>query len=377
MPVFQSFLQGGFECATHKNIHNQRVDVVRTSRHDEFVLADYLRLKSVGMTTVREGARWHVIEPAPGVYELSSLDILYDAAEETGIEIILDLMHFGWPDFIDPFGTEFVGAFERFTAEIAAYLRARRMTRIFVLPINEISFLAWAGGDQGAINPHARGRGAELKQQMVKAAIAASNVLLCELPQVCLVSAEPAIHILGRHDVPGDCLQAERHRLAMFEAWDMLTGRTCPELGGNPRFIDVVGVNYYDRNQWVNHGEPVFRGDSRYRPFHSILSEIWERYRLPLMVSETGTEDGDRPEWFEYIGQEVRIAQAKGIPVEGICLYPILNHRGWDDDRHCHNGLYDYADDSGRREIYQPLADAIDRQARAFAASQPNLALTA
>ena len=45
-----------------------------------------------------------------------------------------------------------------------------------------------------------------------------------------------------------------------------------------------------------------------------------------------------------------------GVQMEGICLYPIVNHPGWVDDRHCYNGLWDYADKDGNREIYEPLA---------------------
>ena len=53
---------------------------------------------------------------------------------------------------------------------------------------------------------------------------------------------------------------------------------------------------------------------------------------------------------------------SEGVPVEGICLYPIANHPGWDDDRHCHNALWDYAGDDGSRAIYEPLADQIAKE---------------
>jgi hypothetical protein len=56
----------------------------------------------------------------------------------------------------------------------------------------------------------------------------------------------------------------------------------------------------------------------------------------------------------------------RGIPIEGICLYPIVNHPGWDDDRHCHNGLWDYADAHGQREIYEPLEAEIHRWQQVF-----------
>ena len=45
-----------------------------------------------------------------------------------------------------------------------------------------------------------------------------------------------------------------------------------------------------------------------------------------------------------------------------MCLYPIVNHPGWEDERHCHNGLWDYCNESGHREIYSPLADELRRQ---------------
>ena len=48
-----------------------------------------------------------------------------------------------------------------------------------------------------------------------------------------------------------------------------------------------------------------------------------------------------------------------GVPLVGLCLYPIVNHPGWDDDRHCQNGLWDYADANGGRESYAPFESAI------------------
>ena len=81
-----------------------------------------------------------------------------------------------------------------------------------------------------------------------------------------------------------------------------------------------------------------------------------------MFVAETGIEDDTRPAWFRYMCKEVLTAMAAGVPVEGICLYPILNHPGWDDDRHCYNGLFDYADAAGHRPVFGPLADEIAKR---------------
>src|SRR5581483_10614666 len=123
-----------------------------------------------------------------------------------------------------------------------------------------------------------------------------------------------------------------------------------------------IGINYYDRNQWWNFGSTIRRGEPAYRPFREILGEVYARYQRPMFVSETGTENEDRPDWLAYIAEEVRAAIRSGVDLQGIYLYPILNHPGWDDDRHCYNGLWDYPGPSGEREIYQPLADELRRQ---------------
>jgi beta-glucosidase/6-phospho-beta-glucosidase/beta-galactosidase len=97
-----------------------------------------------------------------------------------------------------------------------------------------------------------------------------------------------------------------------------------------------------------------------------MLREVYERYGRPLFIAETGIEDDLRPSWLRYVCEEVQEALRAGVPVEGICLYPILNHPGWEDDRHCHNGLWDYATEAGDREIHEPLAQELRHQQKLF-----------
>ena len=301
-----------------------------------------------------------MIESSPGRYNFDSLDVVLDAAEQAGVEVILDLLHFGWPDHVDIFGSDFVDSFGLFTSALVWHLRARDRIHLFLAPVNEISFLSWAGADEGFVFPFAIGRGPELKRILVSAAVRASEIILCELPGARLVSPEPVIHIVGDPGVEGSEIEAERYRGAQFEAWDMLSGRVAPELGGRPEFLDIIGVNFYDRNEWIHNSTvSLKRDDPRYFPFRSLLEEVWRRYERPIFISETGAEDDARAPWFRYICQEVLAAIRAGVPIHGICLYPILNHPGWEDDRDCFNGLFDYADDEGHRQIYGALADAI------------------
>lgn len=367
--MFRTFFHAGFECSTHKHRTGKRLDLLRATQHDCFAYEDYRRLQSFGIRTMRVGARWHMIEHVAGEYDFDSLACLFDAAEQTETELILDLLHFGWPEHVDILGAAFPDQFSRFVYALTRFIKQRKGCCTKFAPINEISFLSWAGADVSAINPYLRGRGPELKRNLVRGAAAASNILLNELSGVRLIWPEPLINIVGRVDIPGDDLEAEQYRLAQFQAWDMISGKMAPELGGRPEYLDIIGVNFYDRNQWVHRSNPLTRADARYRPFHKMLEEVWTRYRRPMFISETGTEDDARAGWFNYICDEVVAAHRLQIPVHGICLYPVLNHPGWDDDRHCCNGLFDYVDANGRREVHWPLAHALLNQQSRLARS--------
>jgi hypothetical protein len=60
-----------------------------------------------------------------------------------------------------------------------------------------------------------------------------------------------------------------------------------------------------------------------------------------------------------YVCREVRAALRLGVPVEGICLYPVLDYPGWDDDRHCAVGLWGFPDARGERPVHRPLAEVL------------------
>lgn len=367
-PFFGSMFMGGFECATHVLASGRRLDLLASTGHDVRAGEDYLALRRHGMFGARDGFRWHLIERQSGQYDWSSVLPMIRAARDHGMRIVWDLLHYGVPDDVDVFSRAFIQRFGRFAAAAAKLMRDETDDPIAWTPVNEISFWSWAGGDRAGLNPFKRRRGPRLKRQLVRAALEAIDAVRAVDPRAVICSSEPLIHVHPAVSHHEDHERAAGYNDSQFEALDLLLGRTEPSLGGHADAVDIIGVNYYYNNQWIDCGRTVFLGDWLYRPFNELLKSVHERYGIPMYLSETGTEGVFRPYWLRYIANEVACAQDEGVPIGGICLYPILSHRGWDDDRHCLNGFFDGHHPHMLRHAYEPLARALADEQERFAA---------
>src|ERR1041385_1144970 len=366
--LFESFFLGGFECSTHRLATGQRVDEIAFTHHDRFAGEDYRRLIEQGIRTAREGLRWHLIEQRQGKYDWASLLPVLRAAQSARVQVIWDVFHYGWPDdWLDLFEPRFVDALAKFAREFGQLWKNETDDILFACPTNEISFFSWAAGESAVLNPFATRRGDELKEQLVRANIAVCESLWDIDQRTRIAQIDPMINVLPLDpNNEQQVHEAESYRTSQFQAWDMLSGRLKPELGGAPKYLDTIGANYYVHNQWILGQGFIDQNNPRYKPLRNIIKEIYDRYQRPFFIAETGIEDNLRPKWFRYACGEALAAANDGVQLEGICLYPIVNHPGWLDDRHCHNGLWDYANEKGDREIYQPLADELQRQRNIF-----------
>jgi hypothetical protein len=96
-----------------------------------------------------------------------------------------------------------------------------------------------------------------------------------------------------------------------------------------------------------------------------LFREAWQRYQLPMVLSETSHPGIDRPAWIQYIGQQVQATLQEAIPLWGVCLYPIIDRPDWDHTDHWHHsGLWDAgADEDGnkgtQRLLCEPYAAAL------------------
>lgn len=363
---FDSFFMAGFECSSHRRRDGVRLDLIRATGHDRHALKDYALCKKLGFSTFRDGVRWHLIEKSPGKYDWSSFMPMLEAAEEAGVQVIWDLFHYGSPDCIDQADEDFPERFSEFALAALEVQQSVSSRPPVVCPLNEISFLAWAV-DEGYFPRVGNEPRGWFKEQLVKTAVAASSAIRQRWPGSTIVWAEPLIHVAPHNEHRRSVRAAELNRQGMFEAYDWIMGKAKPELGGDPSFVDVIGLNYYPHNQWYWEGPTIPMGHHEYRPLADMLVEMAERYEKPIMISETGAEGTGKPSWLHYVCNEVREAMSRGVDLRGICWYPITAYPGWDNSRHAETGLLSSIVADGSRHVDERLLAEFKAQRAQFA----------
>ncbi|RDC55837.1 amine oxidase [Pedobacter chinensis] len=365
---FRSFWMAGFECSDQLNHYGNRVDLLSETGHITYMLEDYKLISSIGIRTVREGIRWSHVERSPYQYDFSTVAKMIDAARTSGVQQIWDVCHFGYPDDLSPLHPHFTDRFVGICSAFAAFYRNYCPGEgLIVTPINEVGFISWLGGDHASTTPYARGMGWDVKYALVRAYIQAIRAIKLINPGTKIMSTEPIVNIVPSMDATVEMvIKAKEDHELQYQATDMLTGKMCPELGGAKDLIDYMGFNFYYNNQWVASdfsGLPWanLEPDPRWRGLSSLFVEAYQRYGLPIVLSETSHPGEHRPNWIELITRECVKALQHGVPLKGICLYPIIDRPDWDHLHHWHHsGLWDAdAENPFLRKVYQPYAEAI------------------
>jgi hypothetical protein len=198
----------------------------------------------------------------------------------------------------------------------------------------------------------------------VRADLAGMEAIRVVDPGARFLHVDPLVHVVPPADRPELQPLADEVAAFQWQAFDLIAGRREPELGGSPAALDLVGVNQYHSGQWevVTEARLAWHtGDPRRRPFADMLEEAWRRYGRPLVVAETSHVGSGRAAWLDGIAQEVMNARARGVPVEGLCLYPLVDRHDWNDRAHWHrSGLWDRGDD-GTMALVAPYAQALAR----------------
>ena len=369
--LFRSFWMAGYEGADHVNGAGTAIDMDVLTQHERQAHRDYERLREFGISTVRESIGWRLVE-RDGRFDFSPLQHRIQAARSCEIQILWTLCHFGWPSDADVFSDDWIGRFTRFCEAAARFLSDGNRSgfpAVFT-PINEISFLTWAICESNLIHPYRGDRGMDalaLKRRLVRAAIEGSEAIWNVDPDARLLTVDPVIHIVappGRPDLEEPARQQDE---SQFQAWDMLAGKAEPDLGGAPKYLGVLGINYYHNNQWEYETYERLHWhlrDPRRVPLRALMARVHGRYGHPFIIGETSHIGIGRGEWMLDIGDEVIAAFTSGLQLLDVCVSPIIDRPDWNDFSHWHNsGLWDLRPVNGHleRTLCEDYARALHR----------------
>lgn len=358
--MFQSFFIAGFEGATGYDRQGRWFDQVVATSHDSEVEHDYRLIAEAGFKAARECVRWPLVDLSNGRFDFTNVQPMIDAARRNDVEVIWDLFHFGYPADIDLLSTDFIERFAAYCDAVARYIAPRTDGTLWITPVNEPSYFAFAAGEQKLFAPHLEGCGVALKRALVRAAIAGIDAIRAIAPDARIINVDPLCRMAAPPDRPD--LESDVwafNERCVFEAWDMLAGRLHPEFGGSPAHLDVVGINYYWTNQWELGGPtgedgvtvPLAADDPRRVPLRDLVAGVVDRYGPDVIISETSHYGASRGAWMREIGVEMRRLEWIGCKPRGVCLYPIIGMTDWHDPhRWVPMGLWErfVHDDRGR-----------------------------
>jgi beta-glucosidase/6-phospho-beta-glucosidase/beta-galactosidase len=377
-PQFKSFLMGGFECAAPRQEDHIRIDSLTHTRHDLLCREDYKLLKGIGIKTVREGFQWSMIDKGNGKYDFERFEKMVAAGKEEDIEQIWDLNHFDYPDYLDPFSDEFINTFSEYAKKCAELLKKYEHGQIYIVPINEISFFSFMAASVGLWAPYLRSAGYRFKQQLVKASIKAMDAIWEIDKNIRFIQIDPIFYRVAKSPftIVTKAME-EAFRETKYQTFDMLTGRLLPELGGQEKYVDIIGANYYMYNQeWIT-GDDLMDAschvqipldNSERIPLKVLLKDLHDRYRRPIFLAETGCIGGLRVQWWKNLFKEVDDAIASGLPILGICAYPVIDRPDWHDLHLTNSGFWDFKEGNKdlervpHRELLEIIKEYINKR---------------
>src|SRR5437899_4376752 len=137
--MFATGIENSYPVISGSDGKPQRVDEMEKCGHYQRWREDYALVRAMGLRYLRWGPPYYSVHTAPGQFDWAWTDEAMAELRRLEIIPIVDLCHFGVPDWVESFqNPEFPAAFTEFAAAFA-----RRYPDVrFYTPVNEIFIAA-------------------------------------------------------------------------------------------------------------------------------------------------------------------------------------------------------------------------------------------
>lgn len=311
---------------------------------------DFDLLEELGIRFLRYGPPLHKTFLGQDRHDWEFADVTFARLKERDIVPIVDLCHFGVPDWIGNFqNSDFPALFAEYAG---AFARKFPWVQLYT-PVNEMFVCATFSAATGYWNEQLKSDQAFVTalKHIVKANVLAMHEILDVRPDAIFIQSESSEYFHAEH--PKSIKYAEIQNARRFLSLDLNYGRRVDSemyeflmdngmtrdeyhffLESNLRHHCIMGNDFYatnehrvDVNGCVGPAGEVFGYDEITRQYH-------DRYGLPVMHTETNFDQGENGDeavdWLWKQWANVLRVRNNRVPIVGFTWYSLTDQIDWD-----------------------------------------------
>ena len=324
----------------------KRVDEMEKTNHYKLWETDFRLTKEIGIEFLRYGPPYYSTHLAHGKYDWSFADETFEAMREMGIVPIVDLCHFGIPDWMGNFqNPDFPRLFKEYAV---AFAKRFPWCRLYT-PINEIFIAASFSAQYGWWNERLSGDKyfVTALKNLCKANILAMQGILHEQPSAVFIQSESAEYF---HPEDPSCMHLskvlnEKRFLSLdlvygtpisVPMYEFLlhNGMTKDEynwfMNNASKNRCIMGNDYYITNEHLVRADGSTLASGEIFGYAVITHQYFRRYNLPVMHTETNLKEPLSVEWLKKQWTNAYQLRQDGVPLLGFTWYSLIDQVDWD-----------------------------------------------
>lgn len=346
--MFATGIENSYPTITLADGTIKRIDEMEKTGHYKYWKDDFRLTKEMGIEHLRYGPPYFSLHQGPGKYDWSFSDEVFNEMKELCIIPLVDLCHFGIPDWLGNFQNP---EWPHYFAEYAEAFAKRYPYLQFYTPINEIFIAAMFSGQYGWWNEcksDERSFVTALKH-LCKANVLASQAILKVQPDVFFIQSESSEYFHAEDPTcqpQCDFLNQKRFLsldLTYGHSVDVTTYKYLMENGmtdeeymwfHHNRMKDksrcIMGNDYYITNEHMVHPNGSTSPAGEIFGYYVITHQYFRRYRLPVMHTETNITEPFSVHWLRKQWANVYRLKQDGVPIVGFTWYSLIDQVDWD-----------------------------------------------
>jgi beta-glucosidase/6-phospho-beta-glucosidase/beta-galactosidase len=311
---------------------------------------DFALVEELGIRFLRYGPPIHKTWKGDGQYDWNFADETFADLKRRDIIPIVDLCHFGVPNWVGNFqNPDFPDLFERYARDFAArYPWVQLYT-----PVNEMFVCATFSARWGWWNEQLSTDGAFVTalKHIVRANIQAMHAILDMRPDALFIQSESSEQFHA--ESPAAIGRTEAYNEQRFLTLDLnygfdVSARMLEFLKDNGMTLDeynffrtenlrhycVMGNDYYVTNEHIVYPDGNTGPSGEIFGYDTITQQYFNRYHLPVMHTETNVNEGpagnEAVTWLYKEWTNVMRIRLSGVPMLGFTWYSLTDQVDWD-----------------------------------------------